>query len=209
MPAHRRLVVVAPLLAAAAATAIAGLPHTPPGLRAVVTGAGAAAPVVALAAWIVLTPAMFPGTVPAAACGLAFGAGPGTAVAWAGSTLGALAAFTIARRAARAQAERALGRRGARVRAAIERHGFSSVLAARLAPGVPATALNYVAGLTRVRARHFAAAIALGGAPRAAAYAVLGAGLAGGSPALLAAAAAAVGAVGAVGGALAWRLRPR
>jgi uncharacterized membrane protein YdjX (TVP38/TMEM64 family) len=209
MSAHRRRAVVALAIAAAAAAAIAGLPHTPAGLRALVGDLGALAPAVTLAAWIVLTPALFPGTVLAAACGLAFGAGPGAALAWAGSTLGALAAFALARSAVREHAERALGTRRARMRAKIDAHGFLAVLAARPAPGVPATALNYAAGLTRVRARDFGAAIALGGAPRAATYAVLGAGLAGGSPLVMVAGAAAVGAVGAAGGLLAWRLRPR
>ncbi|HEY7078026.1 MAG TPA: VTT domain-containing protein, partial [Solirubrobacteraceae bacterium] len=189
-----------------AAAAIAALPHDPAGLRALVAGAGAAAPVAALAAWVVLTPALFPGTVLAAACGLAFGAATGSALAWAGSTLGALAAFAVARHAARAPAERALGDRGARVRAAIDRHGFTAVLAARLAPGVPATGLNYVAGLTRVRARDFAAAIALAAVPRTAPYALLGAGLAGGSPVALAVTVGAAGALGAGGALLAWRL---
>jgi hypothetical protein len=56
-----------------------------------------------------------------------------------------------------------------------------------------------------VRARGFAAGIALGGAPPAASYA----GLAGGSPLLLAGAAAGIGALGAAGAAVARRLRPR
>jgi uncharacterized membrane protein YdjX (TVP38/TMEM64 family) len=72
---------------------------------------------------------------------------------------------------------------------------------------VPATILNYVAGVSRVRARHFAAAITLAGLPRTAPYALLGAGLAGGSPLALLAATAAAGAVGAGGALLAWRLR--
>jgi uncharacterized membrane protein YdjX (TVP38/TMEM64 family) len=209
MSGRRRLAGVALAVAAASAAALAGLPNTPSGLRALVAAAGTATPAAAVVAWIVLTPALFPGTVLAAACGLAFDAGAGSAVAWAGSTLGALVAFAIARRAARSHVERALGDRLAPVRAALERHGFTAVLAARLAPGVPATGLNYAAGLSRVRAREFAAGIALGGAPRAASYALLGAGLAGGSPLLLARAAAGMGALGAAGAAGAWRLRPR
>ncbi|HEY7077188.1 MAG TPA: hypothetical protein VH418_17545, partial [Solirubrobacteraceae bacterium] len=63
MSAHRRLAVVALAIAGVAAAAIAALPHDPAGLRALVAGAGAAAPVAALAAWVVLTPALFPGTV--------------------------------------------------------------------------------------------------------------------------------------------------
>ena len=60
-------------LAASAAAAFL-LPHSPSGLRGLLAGAGPVAPLIALAAWILLTPAMFPGTVLAAASGLAFGA---------------------------------------------------------------------------------------------------------------------------------------
>ena len=60
---------------------------------------------IALAAWIVLTPAMFPGTVLAAAGGLAFGALGGSLIACAGAVGGGLAAFALARTVARQQAD--------------------------------------------------------------------------------------------------------
>ena len=50
------------------------LPHSPSDLRELLLSLGPAAPAIALAAWMVLTPALFPGTVLAAAGGLAFGA---------------------------------------------------------------------------------------------------------------------------------------
>jgi uncharacterized membrane protein YdjX (TVP38/TMEM64 family) len=56
----------------------------------------------------------------------------------------------------------------------IERRGFWAVLYARIAPGVPYSLVNYVAGLTRVSLPAFAAATALGCAPRAFAYTALG-----------------------------------
>ena len=49
-----------------------------------------------------------------------------------------------------------------------------SVLYARIAPGVPYTVVNYAAGLTRIPLLVFAAATALGTAPRAFAYTALG-----------------------------------
>ena len=56
----------------------------------------------------------------------------------------------------------------------IERRGFWAVLYARIAPGVPYSLVNYAAGLTRVSLPAFAAATAIGFAPRAFAYTALG-----------------------------------
>jgi len=48
------------------------------------------------------------------------------------------------------------------VGALLERRGFAAVLAARLLPGVPATALHYACGMSPARTRAFAGAIAVG-----------------------------------------------
>jgi uncharacterized membrane protein YdjX (TVP38/TMEM64 family) len=48
------------------------------------------------------------------------------------------------------------------------------VLYARIAPGVPYSLVNYAAGVTRVGLPAFAAATAIGVAPRAFAYTALG-----------------------------------
>ena len=48
------------------------------------------------------------------------------------------------------------------------------MLYARIAPGVPYSLVNYAAGLSRVALPAFAAATALGAAPRAFAYTALG-----------------------------------
>ena len=61
-----------------------------------------------------------------------------------------------------------------RLRDGIARRGFVAVLYARIAPGMPFTLVNYASGLTAVRLLVFAAATALGAAPRAFAYAALG-----------------------------------
>jgi hypothetical protein len=81
--------------------------------------AGVAAPAIALGAWILLTPAMFSGTV--------------------------LAAFALARTAGRTQLEAMVMRRAKlrKVDALLERRGFLAMLAARLMPGVAATGLHY------------------------------------------------------------------
>jgi uncharacterized membrane protein YdjX (TVP38/TMEM64 family) len=169
------------LLAVVAATVL--LPHSPADLRDLVAGAGIAAPLAALVAWVVLTPALFPGTVLAAAGGLAFGALGGALLALGGAVLGGLAAFTLARIAAGGVAQRLVQRspRLARVNEQLERRGFTAILAARLMPGVPATGLHYAAGASSVRYGAFSAAIAIGAIVRTAPYAVLGQGLASGS----------------------------
>ncbi len=48
------------------------------------------------------------------------------------------------------------------------------MLYARIAPGVPYTIVNYVAGITRIPLPVFAGATAIGSAPRAFAYTALG-----------------------------------
>lgn len=159
------------------------LPHSPAELRALVLSAGLAAPLVALAAWTVLTPALFPGTVLAAAGGLAFGVVGGAAVAFAGALAGGLAAFTLARTAARGEADQLIARstRLGRIDALLERRGFAAILAARLTPGVPAGALYYVAGASRLRPRAFIGAMAVAAPLRTVPYAVLGTAVASGS----------------------------
>ena len=80
------------------------------------------------------------------------------------------------------------------VEAIISRRGFLSVLYARIAPGVPYALVNYAAGLTRIPLAVFAAATALGAAPRAFAYTALGGSLGNlGSPETLVALAVLVG----------------
>jgi uncharacterized membrane protein YdjX (TVP38/TMEM64 family) len=182
MPSRRLGALVALALAAAVAAAVL-LPHSPAGLRELVLSVGPAAPVLALTAWILLTPALFPGTVLAAAGGLAFGAAGGAALAYGGALAGGLAAFALARTAASGPAKRLVARstRLAKVDALLERRGFAAILAARLTPGVPATGLHYVAGASRVRPGAFVAAMAVAAPLRTVPYAVLGTGLAAGS----------------------------
>lgn len=190
----RRLISLIALAASAFVAALILLPHSPSGLRELITSVGPAAPVIALAAWIVLTPALFPGTVLAAASGLAFGMVGGAALAFGGAVAGGLAAFALARTGAGGLVRRMVAGkpRLARVHALLERRGFAATLAARLMPGVPATGLYYVAGASPVRPRAFVGAIAIGALLRTVPYALLGQGLGSGSIAMLAIAAASI-----------------
>lgn len=204
----RRIIAVA-LLASAAAAAALLLPKSPDGLRDLVLSLGLLAPAIAVAAWLLLTPALFPGTVLAAASGLAFGTVVGGLLAWGGAVLGGLVAFALARTVARAPVERWIARRRrlAHVGALLERRGFAAVLAARLLPGVPATALHYACGMSPVRPRAFAGAMAVGALLRTVPYVLLGQGLGSGSPLVLALGAGSIALGGAGGGLLLWRLR--
>ena len=153
-----------------------------------------------------LTCALFPGPLLAGASGLLFGTALGTPVSIAAATLGAVLAFSIARFLAHDAVDALAARRLRGVQEWIERRGFWAVLYARIAPGVPYSLLNYVAGVTRVRLLAFAAATAIGVAPRAFAYTALGGSLDDlGSPEALVAIALLVAM--AVGGAVALRLQ--
>lgn len=205
------------MLAVPAAVVLAAaallLPKSPTGLRdlLLVGGPGLLAPLIALIAWTVLTPALFPGTILAAASGLAFGSVGGTALAWSGAVLGGLVAFALARTTARETVTRHVARRPklAAISDLLERRGFAAVLAARLMPGVPVTALHYAAGVSPVRTHAFIGAMAIGALLRTVPYVMLGQGLGSGSPLLVAFGAASIAIGGLGGGALLWRLRAR
>lgn len=205
----RRLALLVAVAVPAFAAAALLLPHSPAGLRELLLGLGPAAPLIALSAWLVLTPALFPGTVLAAAGGLAFGGPLGAAIAFAGAVGGGLLAFLLARTGARAPVRRRVAAtpRLARVDALLAERGFAAVLAARLMPGMPVAGLHYVAGVSPVSARAFAAAIAIGAALRTVPYALLGQGLGSGSPVVLLVAGASIALGGATAAILVRQLR--
>lgn len=135
---------------------------------------GAGGPFVFILLSSLLACALFPGPLLAGASGALFGTALGTPISIASATLAAVLAFTVARRVARRTVEDMVGERLARQRTWIDRNGFLAVLYARIAPGLPYMAVNYVAGLSRIRLASFAAATAIGTAPRAFAYTALG-----------------------------------
>ena len=135
---------------------------------------GPLAPALFVAVSASLTPLMFPGPLLAGASGLLFGTALGFPVSLASAVLGASLAFLISRSVAPDAVEQLAGPRLASLEALVSRRGFLSVLYARIAPGVPYSLVNYAAGLTRIPLAVFAAATALGAAPRAFAYTALG-----------------------------------
>jgi len=123
-----------------------------------VDGLGVWAPVVFILGYAVATVLFAPGSLLTLAAGALFGLVQGTAYAWTGATLGACAAFLIARYGARGWVERKLeGKpRFQELDRSIGRDGGKIVALLRLAPIFPFVLLNYALGLTRVRFLHYA-----------------------------------------------------
>jgi len=137
-------------------------------------GLGVAGPIAFIVGACLLSIVFVPGPLLAGASGLIFGTALGTPVSIVSATLAACLAFTISRVIAPDAVREVGGERVKRLAAWVERRGFIAVLYARLTPGLPYMAINYACGLTRLRLIVFAAATALGTAPRTFAYVALG-----------------------------------
>jgi uncharacterized membrane protein YdjX (TVP38/TMEM64 family) len=171
-----RLCLLVALLAAAASAMLLFEPQKllvhgwPPQLG------GAAAAVVFAVAYCACTVAFVPRPLLNLAAGALFGSQLGLGVALAGTVLGAGTAFCLGRLLGQEALRPLL--RGRWLKAAdgqLSRHGFRSMLAARLFPGVPFWAANYCAAISRMGLLPFLLATALGSIPNTAAYVVAGA----------------------------------
>lgn len=118
---------------------------------------GVWAPVVFILGYAVATVAFAPGSLLTLAAGAVFGLLWGTVYAFVGATLGASAAFLIARYAARGWVEKKLEDkpRFKKLDHSIGRDGGKIVALLRLAPVFPFVLLNYALGLTKVRFAHY------------------------------------------------------
>ncbi|MGW1916642.1 TVP38/TMEM64 family protein [Streptomyces sp. NPDC002076] len=173
---YARLSLLLALLAAAAACVLVFEPQRlltdgwPPQLG------GAAAAAVFGVAYGLCTVAFVPRPLLNLAAGALFGSQLGLATALAGTVLGAGVAFGLGRVLGQDALRPLL--RGRWLQAAdgqLSRHGFRSMLAARLFPGVPFWAANYCAAVSRMGWWPFLLATAVGSVPNTAAYAVAGA----------------------------------
>ncbi|WP_055602649.1 TVP38/TMEM64 family protein [Streptomyces aureus] len=127
-------------------------------------------------AYGVCTAAFVPRPVLNLAAGALFGSAFGLTAAIAGTVLGAGISFTLGRFLGQEALRPML--RGRWLTAAdgqLSRHGFRSMLAIRLFPGVPFAAANYCAAVSRMGYVPFLVATALGSVPNTAAYVVAGA----------------------------------
>jgi uncharacterized membrane protein YdjX (TVP38/TMEM64 family) len=137
---------------------------------------GAAAALVFAVAYGLCTVAFVPRPLLNLAAGALFGSQLGLGTAITGTVLGAGLAFGLGRILGQDALRPLL--RGRWLKAAdgqLSRHGFRSMLAARLFPGVPFWAANYCAAVSRMGYVPFLVATALGSIPNTAAYAVAGA----------------------------------
>jgi uncharacterized membrane protein YdjX (TVP38/TMEM64 family) len=125
---------------------------------------GAWGPVAFILGYAVATVAFIPGSLLTLAAGAIFGLLKGTTYTLIGATLGASAAFLVARYVARGAIERRIAGnpKFAAIDRSVGREGFKIVALLRLSPVVPFNLLNYLLGLTRVRFwEYFAASLAM------------------------------------------------
>ncbi|HEY2291371.1 MAG TPA: TVP38/TMEM64 family protein [Thermoanaerobaculia bacterium] len=117
-----------------------------------VEGLGVWGPVVFILGYAVATVAFVPGSLLTLAAGAIFGLVKGTTYTLIGATLGASAAFLVARYVARGAIERRIAgnARFAAIDRAVGREGFKIVALLRLSPIFPFNLLNYSLGLTKV-----------------------------------------------------------
>lgn len=115
-----------------------------------------------------------PGSLFGLAGGAVFGPALGTIVNLAGGTLGAVAAFLIARYAAADWTRKKVGVRLERLIAGVEAEGWRFVALVRLVPLFPFNLTNYALGLTRIRLGEYALASLICMIPGTLAYSWLG-----------------------------------
>jgi uncharacterized membrane protein YdjX (TVP38/TMEM64 family) len=129
-----------------------------------VEGLGVWGPVVFILGYAVAAVAFIPGSLLTLAAGAIFGLVKGTIYTLIGATLGAAAAFLVARYLARGAIERRIAGNAkfAAIDKAVGREGFKIVALLRLSPIFPFNLLNYSLGLTKVSfLQYLAASIAM------------------------------------------------
>ena len=162
MTKTRKIVIGLAVLLAIAAVLLLGRRAAAflPALSDWVAGLGAVAPLAFAALYIAATVLFVPGSLLTLAAGALFGVVKGTAIVIVAASLGACAAFLIARYAARERVTRLTERdeRFAAIDRAVGKAGFKIVALLRLSPVFPFNLLNYALGLTSVPFRDYALA---------------------------------------------------
>ena len=136
--------------------------------------AGAWGPAFYIGVYVLATVLFLPGALLTLAGGALFGPIWGTFYSLTGATIGATAAFAIARYVASDWAARRAGPRARRLIDGVEKEGWRFVAFVRLVPLLPFNLLNYALGLTRIRLLHYALASYVFMLPGALAYSYLG-----------------------------------
>lgn len=146
----------------------------PEWLRDYIQSFGPIAPLVYVLLYCIGPVLFVPGAILSVAGGLAFGALWGTVLTIFGATIGATLAFFVARYLGREFVERLLKGKFKILDKASERHGFKIILFLRLIPLVPFNALDYAAGLSRIRVRDYILGTLIGIIPGTFVYVYLG-----------------------------------
>lgn len=146
----------------------------PAALEAWIAGFGITAPLVFVAVYALASVLFLPGMVMTLAGGALFGPVWGTLINLLGATLGATAAFLVARYLGADWVSRRLGGRLKELVAGVEAEGWHFVAFVRLVPLFPYNLLNYALGLTRIRLLAYVIATFVFMAPGAFAYTYVG-----------------------------------
>ena len=162
------------LLTAVGLTLVFGAPDLA-AVRSRVEAAGVWGPALYFALYVALATVPSPIGLVTATGGALFGLWAGAGLSLAGALVGATLSFGVGRLLGREAVDRLIRGRLARVDALLADHGLAAVLVVRLVPLVPFIAINYAAGLSQVRFRHYLLGSAIGMVPGSLAYAALGA----------------------------------
>jgi len=173
-PLARGLLLLAVVLAVTVVVAVVGVPDRGQ-LEERFDGTGVPGAAVFVLAYAGLSLAPLPKAVLSVAGGVLFGFVGGVLLVLLASVLGAVTAFSLARRLGRDAVERLAGQRLARVDALVRDRGVATMIGLRLVPLVPFTALNYGAGLSAMSLRAFLVGTGIGIVPGTLSYVALGA----------------------------------
>lgn len=137
---------------------------------------GALGVAIFVAAYIIATIALLPGSILTLVAGFAYGPIWGLAIASPASVAGATSAFMLGRTLLRDWAARQVGRspRARAIDVAVKRNGFKMVLLLRLSPVFPFNLLNYALGLSGVSLGAYVLGSFLGMLPATILYVYLG-----------------------------------
>jgi uncharacterized membrane protein YdjX (TVP38/TMEM64 family) len=167
--------IVAAVLVGAIVVAVAGgIRLDVDAVRAEVAALGLWGPLAFVGLYALATVLFLPGSVMTIAGGGLFGLFPGALYNLLGATLGATAAFLVARYLGAEWVERRAGGRIERLVHGVEAEGWRFVALVRLVPLLPFNLLNYALGLTKIAVLPYAVASFVFMAPGAVAFTWLG-----------------------------------
>lgn len=144
--------------------------------EALIDSLGAWAPLMAVAAMVIVSFLPIPAETVAIANGMVFGRWHGFVLTWLGAMAGAIIAFCLARWLGRGVINRILPKKTLeRFETATKRRGAPFLLLVRMIPLIPYTVVNYGSGLSPVRLRTYLWTSGVGMSPPIFAFVSIGA----------------------------------